>query len=299
MKALITGIAGFTGRYLAEELAGAGYEVFGLAHRAPTVSLPFVTRVFVCDMTDPAQLRVAVEMVQPDVVAHLAAISFVAHGDVDAIYRTNLLGTRYLLDTLLPVATSLRSVLLASSANVYGNAKYGMLDETIPPAPTNDYAVSKLAMEYLARLYVGRLPIVITRPFNYTGRGQTEHFLLPKIIAHVRRRAATIELGNLDVARDFSDVRMVVNCYRQLLEVPSAIGGIFNVCSGKAYTLSDVLSMVQNISGHMMEVRVNPALVRENEVKVLLGDRTRLESVIGQPKDIPLDKTLRWMMEDE
>ncbi|GAA0574254.1 GDP-mannose 4,6-dehydratase [Caenispirillum bisanense] len=299
MRALITGIAGFTGRYLAEELAGAGYKVFGLVRREPSSSLPFVSRVFVCDLLDPAQLRVVVETVQPDVVVHLAAISFLAHKDVEAIYRTNLLGTRHLFEALLPMSSSLKTVLLASSANIYGNAKGGALDEMTPPAPANDYAISKLAMEYVARLYVDRLPMVIVRPFNYTGRGQAEHFLIPKIVAHARRRAAFIELGNLNIARDFSDVRMVVHCYRRLLETPAAIGGTFNVCSGKAYTLQDILFMARNISGYDMEVRVNPALVRENEVKILLGDRTRLESVIGQLKDIPLDETLRWMIEDE
>jgi nucleoside-diphosphate-sugar epimerase len=151
-------------------------------------------------------------------------------------------------------------------------------------------------MEYVARLYMNRLPIIIARPFNYTGRGQAEHFLIPKIVAHARRRASFIELGNLDVARDFSDVRTVVSCYRRLLETPVAVGGTFNVCSGRVYSLRDVLSIVREISGHEMEVRINPAFVRENEVKVLLGSRARLESAIGKVDDIPLDETLRWMM---
>jgi len=299
MRALISGIAGFTGRYLAEELAGAGYEVFGLAHREPSFSSPYVSRVVVCDLTDAVQVRKAVEEARPNVVAHLAAISFVPHENAETIYRTNLLGTRNFLEALLPLASSIRSVLLTSSANVYGNAKAGCLDEETSPAPANDYAVSKLAMEYVARLYMNRLPIIIARPFNYTGRGQSEHFLIPKIVARVRRRASFIELGNLDVARDFSDVRMIVNCYRRLLEFPASVGGTFNVCSGKVYTLRDVLSLVQKISGHRMEVRVNPAFVRENEVKILYGSRARLESVLGKVDDVPFDETLRWMIQDD
>ena len=121
----------------------------------------------------------------------------------------------------------------------------GTLDETTPPAPSNDYAVSKLAMEYMARLYESRLPIVITRPFNTIGVGQSDSFLIPKIISHTRKRATLIELGNLDVARDFSDVRIVVQLYQRLLDTPAAVGQTFNVCSGKAWTLNEVLAKVR------------------------------------------------------
>ena len=176
-----------------------------------------------------------------------------------------------------------------------------MLDETTPPAPANDYAVSKLAMEYVAKLYAERLPVVIARPFNYSGMGQAESFLLPKIVNHVRRRAPVIELGNLDVARDFSDVRNVVQIYRQLLEAPTAVGQTFNVCSGKAWSLNEVLGMVRKLSGHDFEVRVNPAFVRANEVKTLLGSRAKLDALSGAAAlpvaEIPLHDTLRWMLE--
>lgn len=245
----------------------------------------------------PLGLARVLSEVKPNKVAHLAAIAFVAHGDVEAIYRTNLLGTRNLLEALSHSGQVFDSVLLASSANVYGNAKNGMLDEDTPPAPANDYAVSKLAMEYMARLYIDRLPIIIARPFNYTGVGQSENFLLPKIVSHISRRAPVIELGNLDVARDFSDVRTVVNYYRRLLECPVAIGEIFNVCSGRAYTLNDVLDKVREISGHPIEVRVNPAFVRTNEVKVLLGNREKLDKAVGHVDGVSLADTLRWMLD--
>lgn len=157
--------------------------------------------------------------------------------------------------------------------------------------------MSKLAMEYAARLYAGRLPLIMARPFNYTGVGQAESFLIPKIVNHVRRRAPLIELGNLDVARDFSDVRNVVQLYRRLLEAPAAVGQTFNVCSGQAWSLNEVLAMVREISGHDFEVRVNPAFVRQNEVKTLLGSRARLDAVVGEVPEIALRDTLRWMLE--
>ena len=104
-------------------------------------------------------------------------------------------------------------------------------------------------------------------------------------------------LGNLDVARDFSDVRNVVQLYRRLLEAPAAVGQTLNVCSGQAWSLNDVLAMVREISGHDFEVRVNPAFVRQNEVKTLLGSRARLDAVVGEVPEIALRDTLRWMLE--
>lgn len=278
MKALITGIAGLTGRHLAYELSQAGYEVFGVAHKSPEKVIPASKSVYFCDLDNTAALSHVIEKVQPDVVIHLAAIAFVAHGDIETIYRTNLIGSRNLLEAISRSSKLPASVLLASSANVYGNTSEGILDESTPPAPANDYAVSKLAMEYMARLYKDRLPIIIVRPFNYTGVGQSESFLLPKIVNHVRN---------------------VVRFYRHLLSTPAAIGETFNICSGQAYTLRDVLHMVREISGHDFEVRVNPAFVRSNEVKILLGSRAKLDAALAERiPEIPLHETLRWMLEE-
>jgi GDP-6-deoxy-D-talose 4-dehydrogenase len=299
-KILITGADGFTGRYLAAKLNAAGYEVHGLVHKPVASPVAGVHTLHAADLADAAMLAKVVSAIQPHKVAHLAAIAFVAHGDVEAIYRTNLVGTRHLLEALAMSKAPLEAVLLASSANVYGNAVGGVLDENTPPTPANDYAVSKLAMEYAARLYSDRLPLIMARPFNYTGVGQAESFLIPKIVSHIRRRAPVIELGNLDVERDFSDVRNVVRAYSQLLEASSAVGQTFNVCSGKAWSLNEVLDMVREISGHDFEVRVNPAFVRQNEVKTLIGSRARLDAVLGQASgpmpEIALRDTLRWML---
>lgn len=294
-RALITGIAGFTGQYLARELEAAGHEVFGLTHAGGTAS----ERVIACDLCNAADMRAAMERVQPEIVAHLAAVAFVGHGDVDAIYRTNVVGTRNLLAGLAALGVKPRAVLLASSANIYGNATEGVIDESVTPAPANDYAVSKLAMEYMAALWRSQLPITFVRPFNYTGVGQALDFLLPKIVDHLKRRAPVIELGNLDVERDFSDVRMVVRAYRLLLEGHAESGGgarVFNVCSGRGYTLREVLAMGAEIAGHMPEIRVNPAFVRPNEVKKLVGSKAALEAVIGPLQTVPLGETLRWMI---
>ena len=289
-RALITGLSGFTSAYLAQELRRAGYRVFGSVMPGAEMGADCVQ----ADLTDRAAVARMVEQVRPDVVAHLAAIAFVAHADAEQFYRVNIVGTRNLLEALAAQPHKSSAVLLASSANVYGNASAGVIDEDVAPAPANDYAVSKLAMEYVARLWSDRLPIVIARPFNYTGVGQGGHFLLPKIVDHFRRRARMIELGNLDVARDFSDVRSVVACYRRLLAACPA-GQIMNVCSGQGHTLASVLDSMSAMAGYQIEVRVNPALVRSNEVQVLVGSNAKLRGAIGPVAHIALADTLRWM----
>ncbi len=295
-RLLVTGADGFTGRFLVDSLAARGWVVHGLVHHLPATPVPGLHRAWEADLTDEQAVVDVLAQVRPTHVAHLAAIAFVAHGDVEAVYRTNLIGSRHLMQALTALPERPQAVLLASSANIYGNSTAGTIDESVPPAPANDYAVSKLAMEYMARLYAERLPLVIARPFNYTGHGQSLSFLLPKIVDHVRRRAEVIELGNIDVARDFCDVRMVVAAYGRLLETPGAVGGTFNVCSGKASTLREVLDLACGIAHHRMEVRVNPAFVRTNEVKVLQGSRQRLDACIGPLQSYALRETLAWMV---
>jgi len=172
------------------------------------------------------------------------------------------------------------------------------ISEAVAPAPANDYAVSKLAMEYMARLWMERLPITIVRPFNYTGQGQHENFLLPKIVSHFKRGARDIELGNLHVWRDFSDVRMVVDSYCRLVELGGELAGqTFNVCSGMGHSLGEVLDMMAGIAGYRINVSVNPAFVRSNEVVRLVGSNAKLQAAIGTLHQRPLAETLRWMYE--
>jgi len=292
-RALVTGLRGFTGHYMERELLDAGYRVFGTSTPGDAPE----PGVFPVDLCDRAALAALVEQVQPDVVVHLAGIAFVGHGDAEQIYRVNVAGTRNLLEALAALSHKPSAVLLASSANIYGNASVPVIDEQVAPAPANDYAVSKLAMEYMARLWMDQLPIIIARPFNYTGRGQGENFLLPKIVSHFRRKAPLIELGNIEIARDFSDVRMVAWSYRRLLAAAPA-GEAFNICSGRSQTLAGVIGMMEEIAGYRIEVRVNPAFVRANDVLTLTGDNAKLAGVAGPIPVRPLSETLRWMTED-
>lgn len=288
-RVLLTGANGFTGGYVRAELEAAGHTVIGAV-----VGVPLTPHEVALDITSLENCRTVMETVRPDYLVHLAAISFVHHADPEAFYRVNVIGTLNLLQAMSDAGIAPRRILIASSANVYGNATAGVITEAQPPQPVNHYAVSKLAMEYMVRTWQDRLPIVITRPFNYTGIGQEPHFLVPKIVSHFMRHAPMIELGNLDVERDFSDVRMVARAYRGLLERDCA-GEVVNVCSGRPYSLRAILTMMEDIAGYEIEVQINPAFVRQSEVKTLVGSPAKLQFLLGGLEAIPLEQTLRWM----
>jgi nucleoside-diphosphate-sugar epimerase len=291
-KALITGISGFTGKFVEENLTALGFQVHGLSLESTYSGVNSVA-----SLLDPEELEGLVSSVQPSVVIHLAAISSVVHGDVAELYAVNITGTRNLLQALKNVNCGKGAVILASSANVYGNGSPEPITETEALAPENDYAVSKLAMEKMANLWGDTLPITITRPFNYTGRGQSTRFLIPKIVDHFKRREKVIELGNIDVYRDFSDVRSVAWSYGQLAVNP-APGEIFNISSGTGTSILQVISYLEELTGHQMELSVNPKFVREHEVRTLTGDSSKLWKHIGHPDQISIRETLKWMLDD-
>ncbi|WP_175995100.1 NAD-dependent epimerase/dehydratase family protein [Burkholderia vietnamiensis] len=298
-RAFVTGVTGFTGRYMAQRLAAAGYDVWGTV--APGTVRPDDPAFANCtllpvDLLDADAMRAAVADARPDAVVHLAARAHVARDEPSQTYAVNIVGTRNLLAALASLDRRPSAVLLASSANIYGNSTAGVIDETVAPAPANDYAVSKLAMEYAAKLWADRLPIVIARPFNYTGVGQDDAYLLPKLVSHYASRAPRISLGNLDVSRDFSDVRDVTAAYLKLLEAAPA-GETFNVCSERAYSLKEVLAMLSRIAGYVIDVTIDQRFVRHNEVKRLSGSRDKLRRAVGELPVTPLDDTLRWMMD--
>lgn len=295
-RVLITGSNGFAAKYVAEELRAHGCEVIGLAKPGSDSDQQGFDSVHRIDLLDAQAVRDFVARVRPDQVVHLAAISFVAHGDASDIYLNNVVGTRNLLEALAALGDAFTSALIVSSANIYGAEASGQIAESAPALPANDYGLSKLACEHLARMYQDRVTCTVLRPFNYTGVGQSPLFLIPKIIDHIARGEKVIELGNLDVSRDFSDVRSFAEVCRRLLDCPSAIGEVVNFCSGRAYSLEQILTMLMELSGQQIAVRVNPQFVRANEVKSLWGDPAKLERLIGPLPDRPLAETLLWML---
>jgi nucleoside-diphosphate-sugar epimerase len=279
VKVLVTGSQGFTGRYVKDELLKNNHEVFDLDS----------------NLLDKKALDIEIQSKEIDAVIHLAAIAFVHHSDVNAIYENNIMGTRNLLDTLAMYVPNIKHVLIASSANVYGNAKLEKINEDTPLNPANDYAISKVAMEYIAQVWMDRLPITITRPFNYTGVGQSEDFVIPKIVKHFKARKDFIELGNIEVWREFNDVRSIARIYQKLIEHQPLYSAV-NLCSGVTYSLKEIIEMVSLISNHQINIKINPHLVRANEVKQLSGDIDKLKSIIGDSKFFDIKETIYWMV---
>ena len=283
MKILLTGAAGFTGHFFRQQAKAAGHTVWPLA----------------ANLTDKVAVAAEVELAQPNAVVHLAAISFVGHADEAAFYLVNVLGTMNLLAAVAALPVNPTKVLIASSANVYGNCTASPILETQLPAPNNHYGVSKLAMEHMALTYADSLPILITRPFNYTGLGQAPKFLIPKLVSHFARRADRIELGNLHVEREFNDVRMVCAAYLALLD-HGHVGEVYNVCSGQPYSLQHVIDTLVELTGHSIEVNVNLSFVRSNEVYRLCGNPAKLHAVLAQAggnlKQPSLHDMLAWML---
>jgi GDP-6-deoxy-D-talose 4-dehydrogenase len=280
---LVTGLDGFTGLHLGPLLQQRGYEVIRGAQPE-------------FDLLRPDLMTAAVEAANPDFVIHLAGISFVAHDNAAALYAVNTVGTTSFLKALEPAAPRLRKIVLASTSQVYGNATDDPITEQTPTSPVSHYACSKLAMELMARTWFDRLPLLITRPFNYIGRGQSAQFLLPKLVDHFRRRAPVVQLGNLQVERDFMDVRSVAEVYVRLLESPVQ-SEVMNVASGVGRSLHGIIDYLTRITGHRIATEVNSALVRNNEVVRLVGSNERLTQTIGSLTPIDFEATLRWMLE--
>lgn len=289
---LITGVRGFTGKHLKSQLIASGYQVYGLVNTEQNAILS--DNEVICDITQYAQVYSVLDKIRPDYIVHLAAIAFVAHQNIEEMYRVNLFGTLNILQAVTDLQLTTQKILIASSANIYGNPQTPVVDESCSPLPVNHYANSKLAMENMVRTYFPKLPIIIVRPFNYTGIGQHVNFLIPKIVSHFQRNEKNIELGNTDIVRDFSDIRFVVNAYHKLLE-STAHSVLVNICSGQGYSLDTVLNHLTQLAGYKINVQTNPKLMRENEIKSLIGSNQLLFELIGEQKIYNLFETLAIM----
>lgn len=294
MRVLVTGSAGFAGRWLVPELENAGHAVVG--------DRPDGRRI---DIADRAAIGALVDAARPELVIHLAAISFGpdAQADPGEALRVNVGGTAALVEALgqAPVRPAL---VVVSSADVYAPPADGgrPLDETAPALPSRAYGLSKLAQESVAIARAGVLdvPLVVARPFNHTGPGQGSRFAVPAFASRIltaRSEGRTeINAGNIDVQRDIGDVRDTVRAYRLLAEALAArrieSGRVFNVATGSTVRIGDVIERLARAAGHPVTVRVDPALVRPDDPPCIVGDAHALRAATGWTPEIPLERTL-------
>ena len=305
-RVLVTGAAGFVGGHLVRELLAAGHEVATTdalpAGHPATAALPDYAPA---DLRDPAALRALVRATRPDAAIHLAAISFVpdAAKDPALLEAVNVGGPCNLAEALLAEAPAAR-MLFISSAQVYGAAAEPgapALGEDAPIAPDTPYARSKAAAERaLARLAAERgLRLVVVRPANHTGPGQSPKFVAPafarQALAAARGELREIRVGNLDSVRDFSDVRDVARAYRLALE-RGADGALYNVSSGALLRIGDLLSRLLALAGAAgTPVVPDPALYRPTDAVPALST-ARLRADTGWEPAIPIDRTLRDLL---
>jgi len=289
-RVFITGIDGFTGRHLASYLEKRGFEIYGSSLKREDKN------IFICDITDKKALLELLKEIKPNYVVHLAAISFAVQENIQNYYNVNVLGTTNLLEALNELKLQIKKVLIASSAVVYGQQNKKVLSEELCPNPLIHYGISKLASEQVSKSFFNNFPIVITRPFNYTGIFQEEHFLIPKIVSHFKRREKVIELGNLEIEREFNDIEFVCEAYRRILETEIE-SEIINIASQRGIKLKDIIKKMEEIAGYKIKIKVNSKFIRKNDIPSLTGSNRKLFSLLGEIKQKTLEETLKEMYE--
>jgi GDP-4-dehydro-6-deoxy-D-mannose reductase len=286
---LVTGAGGFAGTHLVNLLTRAGESVIGW-RRADI------------DLLDRDAVRNGVAEVRPSVVYHLGGAAHVGASwtDTHQTLAANVLGTHHLLDGLRMAGISAR-VLIPGSSYVYRQSARA-ISEDDPIEPASPYALSKLAQEMLGRRAIAedRQQVFLTRSFNHIGPGQAPSFAASGFARQVALieaglADATIAAGNLDSARDLTDVRDTVSAYRAIVERGRA-GEPYNVCSGTAYKIRDVLDRVLAMSRVPIAIRIDPARYRPSDNPVLLGNPARILREVGWRPSIPLDRTLEDLL---
>lgn len=303
-RALVTGASGFVGPHLVAALEAGGHEVW-TTDRSPAAR-PDLQHT-VCDLGDDGSVRRLVESTQPDWLFHLASHSSVAHSFAhpQEVLVGNLGSTCNLLEAVRTKASKAK-VLVVGSAEQYGVVAEAEqpIRENQPFRPASPYAVSKVAQEYLALQYATTwgIEIVVARSFNHSGPGQSDRFVLP---AFARQIAAcekglqepVLRVGNLDVWRDFLDVRDVVRAYILLVERGES-GTAYNVCRGEAFRIHDLLDGLRSRSRVELRVETDPERWRPADLPMLRGDSGRLRLATGWEPGIDMETTLTDLLDD-
>ena len=303
-KAFITGITGFVGKYLSEHLKANGFSVAGL-DRWPSCDIPDVP-YFEGDLLDTAVLAELLHMVKPDWIFHLAAISVPSDADHSPRHSldVNIMGTASLLDAVRQSCPSARALIVGTAKQYGAHAFDAPIAETTPCRPTDFYGLSKYAAECIGMQYVRQFGIDVrfTRSFNHTGPGQSPRFVCADWAGQVAAIEAgkadpVIRVGDCEPAIDFTDVRDVVRAYALILEKGNQ-GTVYNVCSGKAIALKDLLALITGKSSKKITIEQDPNRLKSHTSgKKTAGDHARLTRDTGWAPEIPIEKTISDLYE--
>ncbi len=310
-KVLITGIAGFAGSHLAEYLLAKKFTIFGFFHPDHSIKnlahIEHKLNLSPCNILKKKEVRDHVLDIKPDYVFHLAAVSSAAESfkTPKKTLANNIFPQIYLLNAVKETNPKAK-ILVIGSSEEYGNidAKHLPVDENAPIAPVSPYAVSKVAQDMLGLQYFlqSKLKIVRVRPFNHIGPRQAPHFVVPafaeQIAALEKNNGGTIEVGNLDVWRDFTDVRDMVRAYFLAAEIGKP-GEVYNLGSQKAYKIADILKKLILFSKVKIKIRVNKNLFRPIEIKKVYCNFEKFRKQTGWIPEIPIEKTLSDTIEFE
>jgi GDP-4-dehydro-6-deoxy-D-mannose reductase len=308
-RILVTGAGGFVGTHLIEALKKqSDIEIFAAVYNSTSdiTALLDSDHIIAGDLTDFAFASELIKQSAPDIIYHLAALSVVhnSHEKALAVMNGNTTISYNLLEATKLYAPNTRFIAICS-ANVYGAVEDTSkpIDESTPIRPLNTYAVSKVMQEMLALQYylAYSLDVVILRPFNHTGPGQTIDFVIPRLAAQFAKiekgeMDAVIEVGNTQSVRDFTDVRDMVEGY-MLAAAKAKSGEIYNLGSGKGYTVKQILDILESLSKTKVEIKINQELVRPSDVPVLIADAAKFSSLTGWKPKISLEETISDILE--
>jgi GDP-4-dehydro-6-deoxy-D-mannose reductase len=306
LKSLITGAEGFAGSHLADYLLRLGDEVIGLVRDASDLAnlahIRGKIRIEEADVRDSECISRVLGETRPQRIYHLAAMSSPAAslGDPRLTYDVNFGGTLNILCAWRQLEFEGR-LLVVSSAEVYGLVRREELPlrEDAPLQPATPYAGSKAAAELLALQFFRSygLPVVRVRPFNHTGPRQSSTFVCSSLARQIAQADAgtqkpSIAVGNLKAQRDFTDVRDIVRGYCLLLDkgVP---GDVYNLCSGRAVTIEEILGILKSFATRPVQVEVEQPRVRAQDAAIVRGDATKTQVAVGWKPEIEWNTTLR------